>query len=191
MARWQPNCTIIKGFAFEDSKGKVKQYKKGKEYHLSGDAKDFAALNRCAVMIQSDEPEVTPVIEGANVQRPSGRFLQGILMTNIVDYDPYTGITETYHKDPMTGQVRINKSQDLQPFMDSNAIDRSSASSGWKGDFHKVASIPLLVVEMWTNELKAKGYSNPNPMAKENNVWLMAKLNSNDFLKLRTKEGNI
>lgn len=112
-------------------------------------------------------------------------------MTNIVDYDPYTGITETYHKDPMTGQVRINKSQDLQPFINANAIDRSAASSGWKGDFHKVASIPLLVVEMWTNELKAKGYSNPNPMAKENNVWLMAKLNSNDFLKLRTKEGNI
>ena len=57
MARWQPNCTITKGFAFEDSKGKVKQYKKGREYHLSGDAKDFAALNRLAVMIKSDEPE--------------------------------------------------------------------------------------------------------------------------------------
>ena len=59
MARWQPNCIITRGFAFEDSKGKVKQYKKDKEYHLSGDAKDFAALNRCAVMIKTDEPEVT------------------------------------------------------------------------------------------------------------------------------------
>ena len=75
--------------------------------------------------------------------------------------------------------------------MDANSIDRNAASTGWKQDFHKVASIPPLVVEMWYNELKAAGYANPNPMAKENNVWLMAKLNSNDFLKLRTKEGNI
>ena len=112
-------------------------------------------------------------------------------MSKIVDFDPYTGITETFHKDPITGQVRVNKSQDLSPFMKANAIDRNSVKTGWKEDFHKVASIPPLVVEMWYNELKAAGYSNPNPMAKENNVWLMAKLNNSDFLKLRTKEGNL
>lgn len=52
MARWPTNCTVTRNFAFGD-----KQYKKGKEYHLSGDVKDFAALNRCAVMIKT-EPEV-------------------------------------------------------------------------------------------------------------------------------------
>ena len=58
MARWKPNCNIIKGFAFENSKGELIQYKKGRQAHLSGDAKEFAALNRCAVMIETNEPEV-------------------------------------------------------------------------------------------------------------------------------------
>ena len=57
MARWEPNCVITRGFAFEDSNGKLKQYKKGKKVHLSGDAKDFAALNRCAVMLDKVEKE--------------------------------------------------------------------------------------------------------------------------------------
>lgn len=57
MARWKPNCMITRNFAFGG-----KQYKKGKEVYLSGDTKDFAALNRCAVMIKSDEP----VVEGSN-----------------------------------------------------------------------------------------------------------------------------
>jgi hypothetical protein len=112
-------------------------------------------------------------------------------MTIIKDYDPYTGITETYHKDPVTGQVRINKSKDLTAGFNQNAIERNAAKSGWKESFHKVASIEPIVIEMWYNELKAAGYSNPNPLASENKMWLIAKLNSRDFQKLRTKEGTI
>lgn len=69
MARWEPNCTIIRNFAFGD-----KQYKRGKKAYLSGEVKEFAALNRCAVMITPDVPvvnqRVTPSkasVEGSSV----------------------------------------------------------------------------------------------------------------------------
>jgi len=51
MARWEPNCTITRNFAFGG-----KQYKKGKQAYLSGEVKEFAAMNRCAVMIAVDVP---------------------------------------------------------------------------------------------------------------------------------------
>ena len=112
-------------------------------------------------------------------------------MTKIVDYDHVTGVTETYVKDQMTGEIKVNRTQEVDGLFNVNAEQRSAAGTGWKEEFHKVASIPTVVVEMWREELKAKGYSNPNPLAAENNMWLIAKLNSSDFLKLRTKEGNI
>ena len=112
-------------------------------------------------------------------------------MTKIVDYDSFTGITETYYKDPLTGEIKVNKSADLTQSFNKNTIERNNASTGWKETFHKVASIEPIVIEMWYNELKAAGYSNPNPLAKENKAWLIAKLNSRDFQKLRTKEGVI
>jgi hypothetical protein len=112
-------------------------------------------------------------------------------MTRIVDYDAYSGITETYHKDPVTGKISVNKSKDLTANFDQNALERNSAKTGWKESFHKVASIDPIVIEMWYNELRAAGYQNPNPLAAENKMWLIAKLNSRDFQKLRTKDGII
>lgn len=112
-------------------------------------------------------------------------------MTKIVDYDAYTGITETYYKDPMSNEIKVNKSKDLTLDFNINTIERNSAKTGWKESFHKVASVHPIVIEMWYNELRAAGYPNPNPLAKENKMWLIAKLNSRDFQKLRTKEGVI
>ena len=62
MARWKPNCTITRNFAFGG-----KQYKKGTEAYLSGDAKDFAALNRLAVMVKTDEPVINVVASPLSV----------------------------------------------------------------------------------------------------------------------------
>ena len=112
-------------------------------------------------------------------------------MTNFLDFDPHTGITETFHKDAMTGIIKVNKSQDTQPTLDSNKMNRSHASTGWKEQFHKVASIPPIVIEIWREELKAMGGVDPNPLAASNKQWFIAKLNSSDFQKLRTKEGVI
>ena len=112
-------------------------------------------------------------------------------MSTFVDYDPYTGITETFHKDQMTGVIKINQSQDVQQLTDNNQREKIQSGSGWAGDWHKVASIPLIVIDIWREELKAMGGRDANPLAKSNEKWFIAKLNSSDFLKLRTKEGMI
>lgn len=112
-------------------------------------------------------------------------------MTKIIDYDASTGITETFIKDAGTGQIRVNRSQDTSIVTKITARERNAASSGWKEDFHKVATIPLIVVEQWQQELKAKGFDNPNPLAVENQAWLMRRLNDREHMKLRTKMGSI
>ena len=112
-------------------------------------------------------------------------------MATFKDYDPHTGITETFYQDPLSGIIKVNKSQDTQKVTDNNKNERNQIGSGWKEDFHKVASIPLVVIDIWREELKAMGGRDPNPLAASNKQWFIAKLNSNDFLKLRTKEGVI
>jgi len=112
-------------------------------------------------------------------------------MAKILDIDPVSGMVETFDQDKMTGKIAVKKIQEVDTLFNSNANERKAAGQGWKGEFHKVASVPLVVVEMWREELKAEGRSNPDPFAKENKMWLVAKLNSRDFQKLRTKEGMI
>jgi len=55
----------------------------------------------------------------------------------------------------------------------------------------KVASIPVVVVDMWREEMKAQGYPNPDPLHKDNWAWLVAKLNNSEFGKLRTNEDKL
>ncbi len=112
-------------------------------------------------------------------------------MTTFVDYDHFTGITETFYKDPMSDVIKINKSKDLTASLDHIARERNTSGTGWKEEFHKVATVDPIIIEMWHEELKAKGVPNPYPLAPENKMWLIAKLNSRDFQKLRTKEGVI
>ena len=57
MARWEPTHNIIKNFAFGDP---AKQYKKGTQARLSGDALDFAVLNRLVTMINPTIPPTEP-----------------------------------------------------------------------------------------------------------------------------------
>lgn len=105
-------------------------------------------------------------------------------MARLLDYDPATGITQ-YHSKDSEGNNIIRSVQDVDPFLKDNAAVRSTQQSGWKGDFHEVASIPTIVWEMWWKEVGG------NPGAKSNRPWLIAKLNSNEFQKLRTKEGRM
>ena len=112
-------------------------------------------------------------------------------MAKILDIDPASGLVETFAQDHMTGKITVKKYQEVDTLFAENAALRNSSGAGWQGDFHKVASIPLITAEMWREELKAKGASNPDPFAKENKMWLIAKLNSRDWQKLRTKEGRI
>jgi hypothetical protein len=91
----------------------------------------------------------------------------------------------------MTGKIHIKKEQDVHPFLDANKTEMSMQSGGFKGDMHKMASIPPIVLEMWREDMKAKGYPNPNPLAVENRKYLLSKLNDPAWNFLRTKQGII
>ncbi len=112
-------------------------------------------------------------------------------MARFFDKCEQTGIIETFEKDAMTGKISIQKTQDVDPFFEANLQKRNNSARGWAGDWHHVASVPPIQVEIWREELKAKGATDPNPLAKCNEKWLIAKLNSRDFTKLRTKTGRI
>ena len=95
------------------------------------------------------------------------------------------GITTIYHKSGVDSKFTVQRTQDVQPFLENNAKIRSSQSEGWKGDLHEVADIPFIVWEQWWREFGG------NPGSKENRPRMLAKLNSNEFSYLRTKEGRL
>ncbi len=105
------------------------------------------------------------------------------------DFDPVTGIIDTTVHDG--NEIKIQKYQDVTPFLKSNKKDRDIRNGSWKGDFHKVASIPPIVIEQWVTELKAKGAPDTWPLSRSNHSFLMAKLNDPEYAYLRTKEGRI
>ena len=109
----------------------------------------------------------------------------------IKDFSLQTGIMETFHKDAVTGKITIHKEQDVEPLLELNKKAQAINNGSWKGDMHHVASIPTIVIEMWTEELKLKQAHNANPLHKENRKFLKAKLNSPDWALLRTKAGQI
>lgn len=106
------------------------------------------------------------------------------------DIDAQTGIIEKYSKDD-NGKIKVYQTQDVQPFIEQNKQDKSLATQGFKGNYHKMASIPPIVVVQWTEELKARGADNTNPLDIQNRKFLLAKLNSPEWNKLRTKQGVI
>ena len=110
-------------------------------------------------------------------------------MTSVFDVDQQTGIIETFHKEG--NKIHIGKTQDVNPFIQSNQYELANESGNWKGNWHKVASIPPIVIEMWTEELKAKGAPCVNPLDKRNKQFLISKINSGDWSKLRTKSGKV
>jgi hypothetical protein len=105
--------------------------------------------------------------------------------------DSYDGITERFSTDKMTGDVQIVTTQDVDPFFEYNKAQFNNATRGFKGDMHKMASIPPVVIEIWREELKLSGYDDTNPLSAKNRVFLVRKLNNPDWKKLRTKQGVI
>lgn len=92
----------------------------------------------------------------------------------------------TYHMyDEDNDKTIIQTVQDVEPLLDSNQKKINEAGKGWKGDFHHVASIPLVIYEQWWAEFGG------DPLAPENKARTIAKLNNKDWCKLRTKEGRI
>jgi hypothetical protein len=106
------------------------------------------------------------------------------------DIDAQTGIIEKYSKDD-SGKIKVYQTQDVQPFLQANKRDEDIAGGNFKGHYHKMASIPPIVIVQWTEELKAKGADCINPIDAKNRKFLLSKLNSPEWNKLRTKQGVI
>lgn len=104
--------------------------------------------------------------------------------------DEQTGILETYSKDE-SGKIKVYQTQDVKPFLAHNKQARDVNGSGFQGEWHRMASIPPIVVVQWTEELKKMGADCVNPIDIKNRKFLLGKLNSSDYAFLRTKQGVI
>lgn len=103
----------------------------------------------------------------------------------ILSEDKNTGIQRIWHKDPMTGKMYVENRQKVDDVLD-DIKSRSEMDNGkWKGDMHKVARIPKVLFDKWYKELGS------DPTLPENAAWLMARLNSPEYMHLRTKSGKI
>ena len=110
-------------------------------------------------------------------------------MGKILSVNNFTGITETFHE--VDNKVIIHKTADISAELANNKRELNSKGSGFKESWHKVASIPTIIIERWREELKAKGNPDPNPLSVNNRTFLIAKLNDKSFSALRTKEGRL
>lgn len=86
------------------------------------------------------------------------------------------------------GVLYETKEQDVEPILDRNARKRSENTS-WKGEWHEVAEVPVVTLMSWLSEW---GVTYRQFLTDEHiKAKVLARLNSNEFLKLRTKEGRI
>ncbi len=69
--------------------------------------------------------------------------------SRLLGYDPLLGVTEIFHYDEATDEFHIENRQEIDDLVDVNTAlynDVSTKSSTqWKGDIHRVASIPMVV----------------------------------------------
>ena len=79
----------------------------------------------------------------------------------------------------------VEKVQDVEPILDRNGRLRN-LDDGFNADRsgRRIASVPIIVIEQWRKE----GFDvfDPNNMQE-----LKRRLNSSDWVKLRTSEGNV
>jgi hypothetical protein len=95
--------------------------------------------------------------------------------------DPDTGIEEILHFDADSGDLlHLEHRQDVEAMVERSVAEAIDAPSGWKGDWHKVASIPNVVLM----ELEKQGILNDPPRFKK---WL----NDRDNRFFRTREGHL
>ena len=104
-------------------------------------------------------------------------------MSVFFDYDPNTGVTQTFDYDPVTEDVRLTSTQDLDNFFEQVKRKRDNPEAWAKGvkeEFAHYASIPP-VIEM---ELLKQGIDIHNPhQTKE----LLKAINTKyPFLKVTT-----
>ncbi len=106
------------------------------------------------------------------------------IITKLLDNDSLTGITRYFHYDTDTDNFHIETKQDVTDLAEFNKeqFKHFDERSGWKGEMHKVASIPLSVYY----DLRAKGIA-PDQDQKAFARWM----NDPDNRVFRTRPGRV
>jgi hypothetical protein len=92
-------------------------------------------------------------------------------------------VQTTVHYDEMEDQLIIKRSQDLEPILESNKRSLNDSPTNWKGEFHHVAAIPLVIIEKYKNE---KGID-----LMKDKAAMKRFLNDPDNKFFRTKPGKV
>ena len=104
-------------------------------------------------------------------------------MKRQLDYDSATGITQWFHYDEITGDIGLQTQQDVTAVIEGTkgAFNPVDERASWKGDVHKVASIPMVIY----NELaKISNNFKDQPAIRK---WL----NNPDNRVFRTRPGRV
>ena len=101
-------------------------------------------------------------------------------MRRLFDYDPLTGATEIFHYDAASDTVTFETQQPVDDLVELNKRLHNAADKGWKGDLHRVASIPMNLY--W--ELKERGILDDQKALRR---WL----NDPDNRYFRTRPGRV
>jgi hypothetical protein len=103
--------------------------------------------------------------------------------SRVFDIDPVTGQQKVFHYDHNNDRFHIETKMDVEPILDLNKaqlIGESSKGRNWRGDMHKVASIPMHVYL----DLQKRGIIQDQRKFK---AWL----NDPDNKYYRTKGGRV
>jgi len=98
----------------------------------------------------------------------------------LVDHDPATGRTVWSYFDGQKDIYRID--YPVEQTIKENAEARASASSNWKGEYHRVASIPLNIVH-------DSGFA--DAVTQDDKKFIKNWLNNGDNAAWRTKDGKV
>jgi len=99
-------------------------------------------------------------------------------MENIYDSN------QAVHIDRSTRKLVVKKSQDTTNILKDNKIARNHRANEQRGDFQRIAQIPLIALQIKTKELF--GHSNWYKLHKEDQRSIVKRMiNSNEFQNFR------
>lgn len=98
----------------------------------------------------------------------------------LFDHDPVTG-RMVWLRDNGDGTTTARTDYPADALIDENTAFRNSLDAGWKGDYHRIASIPLNIFHEQLAEASKQ----------DDNKFLSKWLNDSDNAAWRTKAGKV
>ena len=111
-------------------------------------------------------------------------------MTKVRATEWHEGVKTRYIQES-DGQLTINNQQNLNPLLERNK-KLYTHNTGYTAskDFKRIASIPPIILQIWTKEYNGSRNWFALPREIQNKI-LRTKLNSSEFRYFRTAEGKL